>query len=71
MHNKFLVLPNPKKAINYNHILDIHHDEENQKIIITLDEKFSNRVITIAGESNPESYRYLETWFLVARRLSN
>lgn len=68
MQHSFLVLPNPKRAINYNHILDIYHDEEHQKIIITLDEKFSNRVITIARETNCESYRYLETWFSANRR---
>ncbi len=70
MHKNFLYLPNPKRAINYDHILDVYHDEEHHKIIITLDEKFSNRVITIARETNPESFRYLETWFLVSSRLS-
>lgn len=69
MNNLFLVLPKPLRAINYNHIMDILHDEENQKFIITLDEKFSHRVISIHKESNLKSYRYLETWFLVCKRL--
>lgn len=71
MHNCFLVLPEPRRAINYNNILDIYHDEEHQKIIITLDEKFNHRVITIAQESNPKSYDFMQTWFFVNGQFSS
>lgn len=70
MSSSFLILPNPHQAINYNNILDIYHDVEEHKIIITLDKSCKGKFIIICQKEHIESYNYILNWFNAARARS-